>query len=270
MLWHVPSLSTVGVRTCLGKFETPVQGLRHLTSCWQDCWYLTCSMCSCCLITHVYFMYFWIILLYTISILSLGGTARSATVIYAFLCYYYYYYYCLCCGWHERMTALNLSDVTSNFLPLKRVCNCWLIQYSSLNTWVYFWYIQTKFHFVILCHPQTQVSIDFYVTTILLVYVLSILPQPTLHVFRRLYFRASLRTRYCLQLFHLTSSCLHRTVIIDFSNVHTNLYEGAVPWLRRLVAGLSPRRPEFDPGSVYVGLLVDKVALGQVFPPVPL
>jgi hypothetical protein len=38
----------------------------------------------------------------------------------------------------------------------------------------------------------------------------------------------------------------------------------AVPCLRRLVAGLSPRRPGFDPGSVLVGFVVDKVALGQV------
>jgi hypothetical protein len=42
----------------------------------------------------------------------------------------------------------------------------------------------------------------------------------------------------------------------------------AVPWLRRLVAGLSPRRHGFDPGSVRVGFVVDKVALGQVFLPV--
>jgi hypothetical protein len=41
----------------------------------------------------------------------------------------------------------------------------------------------------------------------------------------------------------------------------------AVPWLRRLVAGLSPRRFGFDPGSVHVGFVVDKVALGQVFSP---
>jgi hypothetical protein len=40
----------------------------------------------------------------------------------------------------------------------------------------------------------------------------------------------------------------------------------AVPWLRRLVAGLSPRRPGFDRGPVHVGCVVDKVALGQVFP----
>jgi hypothetical protein len=36
--------------------------------------------------------------------------------------------------------------------------------------------------------------------------------------------------------------------------------------LRRLVAGLPPRRTEFDSESVHVGFVVDKVALGQVFP----
>jgi hypothetical protein len=40
---------------------------------------------------------------------------------------------------------------------------------------------------------------------------------------------------------------------------------GAVPWLKRLVAGLSPRRPGFAPGSILVGFVVDKVALGQVY-----
>jgi hypothetical protein len=40
----------------------------------------------------------------------------------------------------------------------------------------------------------------------------------------------------------------------------------AVPWLRRLAASLSPRRPRFDPGSVHVGFVMGKVALGQVFP----
>jgi hypothetical protein len=40
----------------------------------------------------------------------------------------------------------------------------------------------------------------------------------------------------------------------------------AVPWLRRLVVGLQPRRPGFDPGSVHVGFVMDKVTLGQVFP----
>jgi hypothetical protein len=36
----------------------------------------------------------------------------------------------------------------------------------------------------------------------------------------------------------------------------------AVSWLRRLVAGLSPRRPGFTPA--HVGFVVDKVVLGQV------
>ena len=40
----------------------------------------------------------------------------------------------------------------------------------------------------------------------------------------------------------------------------------AVPRLRRLVASLSSRRPGFDPGSVHVEFVVDKVAVGQVFP----
>jgi hypothetical protein len=39
-----------------------------------------------------------------------------------------------------------------------------------------------------------------------------------------------------------------------------------VPWLRSLVAGLSPRRPELAPGSIHVGFVVDRVALGHVFP----
>jgi len=37
------------------------------------------------------------------------------------------------------------------------------------------------------------------------------------------------------------------------------------PWLRRLVAGLSQRTPGFDPRSVYMRFVVDKVTLGQVF-----
>jgi hypothetical protein len=39
----------------------------------------------------------------------------------------------------------------------------------------------------------------------------------------------------------------------------------AMPWLRRSVAGFSPRRPGFAPGSVHVEFVVDKVALGQIF-----
>jgi hypothetical protein len=39
-----------------------------------------------------------------------------------------------------------------------------------------------------------------------------------------------------------------------------------MPWLGRVIAGLSMRKPGFDPGSVHVGFVVDKVALGLVFP----
>jgi hypothetical protein len=45
-----------------------------------------------------------------------------------------------------------------------------------------------------------------------------------------------------------------------------NKLHAAVPWPRRLVAGVSPRRPGLDPGSVHVEFVVDKVALGQVYP----
>jgi hypothetical protein len=38
-----------------------------------------------------------------------------------------------------------------------------------------------------------------------------------------------------------------------------------VPQLRWLVAGFTPRQPEFDPRSSHVGFVVDKVALWQVF-----
>jgi hypothetical protein len=38
-----------------------------------------------------------------------------------------------------------------------------------------------------------------------------------------------------------------------------------MPWLRRLVTGLPPRRSGFAPGSVHVGFVVDRVAMGQVF-----
>ena len=38
----------------------------------------------------------------------------------------------------------------------------------------------------------------------------------------------------------------------------------AVSWLRRLVAGLSPRRPGFDPRSIYVRFVLKSVELRQV------
>ena len=39
----------------------------------------------------------------------------------------------------------------------------------------------------------------------------------------------------------------------------------AVPCLRLLVAGLSPRSPGFDPRSDHVGFMMDEVALPQPF-----
>jgi hypothetical protein len=39
----------------------------------------------------------------------------------------------------------------------------------------------------------------------------------------------------------------------------------AVPLLRLLISGLSPRRTRFAPGSVHAGYIMDKVALGQAF-----
>jgi len=39
----------------------------------------------------------------------------------------------------------------------------------------------------------------------------------------------------------------------------------AIPWLKRLVYGLSLCRPGFNLRPVLVGCMVDKVALGQVF-----
>jgi hypothetical protein len=38
-----------------------------------------------------------------------------------------------------------------------------------------------------------------------------------------------------------------------------------VAWLRRLATGLPLQRPWFDPGSFYLGFVVEKMALGQVF-----
>jgi hypothetical protein len=44
------------------------------------------------------------------------------------------------------------------------------------------------------------------------------------------------------------------------------MHTKAVPYLRRLVAGFPPRRTGLEPMSVYVGFVVNKVAVGQAFP----
>jgi hypothetical protein len=66
----------------------------------------------------------------------------------------------------------------------------------------------------------------------------------------------------------LLRDCARPNVLLTVFHVNTRLtHDMAVPWLRRLVAGLSPRRPGFDSESVHVEFVVDKVTLGQVFPP---
>jgi hypothetical protein len=57
--------------------------------------------------------------------------------------------------------------------------------------------------------------------------------------------------------------------MVDYCNIIREivlLSQASVAWHRRLVAGLSRRRPAFDLASVHMGFLVDKVTLGQVFP----
>jgi hypothetical protein len=50
-------------------------------------------------------------------------------------------------------------------------------------------------------------------------------------------------------------------------SVHRTKCHTTVPLLKQFVACLSRRRPGFDLGSIHVGFVVDKVALGQVFFP---
>jgi hypothetical protein len=43
-----------------------------------------------------------------------------------------------------------------------------------------------------------------------------------------------------------------------------HLPKGTVPWLRPLVSGQSPQCPDFDPGPVFIGFVVDEVAPEQL------
>jgi hypothetical protein len=80
------------------------------------------------------------------------------------------------------------------------------------------------------------------------------------------YDRLFLENLYRTKLPHLSRRNNHTQEFSPNESILTNRNTSlAVPWLRSLVAGLSPRRPVFAPGSVHVGLVVDKVALGQVF-----
>jgi hypothetical protein len=51
----------------------------------------------------------------------------------------------------------------------------------------------------------------------------------------------------------------------ELFSIHTAQQVKAMPQLRGLVARMLPQRPGFDPRSVHVRFLVDKVALGQIF-----
>jgi hypothetical protein len=78
-----------------------------------------------------------------------------------------------------------------------------------------------------------------------------------------------LEIRFILTFSNLTHAFIIFACFISFfffaNAVSTGACVRAVPWLRRLVAGLSPRIPVFAPGSVNVGFVVVNVALGQVF-----
>jgi len=55
---------------------------------------------------------------------------------------------------------------------------------------------------------------------------------------------------------------------ISLNMIQISHYLPAALWLSRLVASLSPRRSGFNPRSVQVRFVVDRVVLGQVFLPV--
>ena len=50
------------------------------------------------------------------------------------------------------------------------------------------------------------------------------------------------------------------------ASTRLNVFALVLQWLSRLANGLSPRRPGFSPGSVYVRFLVDGMALRQFSP----
>jgi hypothetical protein len=91
-------------------------------------------------------------------------------------------------------------------------------------------------------------------------------------IYLRRYYRVDqhryLHRRENLKSHHLTTLLCDLTIQLFNSLNPTNYLPvstvplQAVPLLRRLVVGLSPRRPGFTPMSVHVAFVVDKVALG--------
>jgi hypothetical protein len=69
----------------------------------------------------------------------------------------------------------------------------------------------------------------------------------------------------CMHVCHYVCmhACMYVCMYVEYVCMYVCMYEckyvcvyvGAVPWLRRLVAGLPPRRPGFDAGSVHVGFV---------------
>lgn len=75
---------------------------------------------------------------------------------------------------------------------------------------------------------------------------------------------------YSLRVFLAYGRCTQRGFrIISHEVIHT-AYETklisrrSMPWLRRLVAGVSPHRPGFNRRPVHVGFVVDRVNLGRL------
>jgi hypothetical protein len=56
-----------------------------------------------------------------------------------------------------------------------------------------------------------------------------------------------------------------KNVSILWRFLNTNNIFPRTPWLKQLVAGLSPQRPKFYPNAGYVWVVVDKLALAQAF-----
>ena len=72
----------------------------------------------------------------------------------------------------------------------------------------------------------------------------------------------SVSSQHCDQ--HSLPVCTVSHDIHSFVPASCNSRLNAVPWPRRSVAGLSMKRTWFDPKSVYVRSVVEKVALGQI------
>jgi hypothetical protein len=56
-------------------------------------------------------------------------------------------------------------------------------------------------------------------------------------------------------------TCPPETMVTAYNTIR---HHKPLPWLRRLVAGVSLRRPGLPPVSVHMGFVADNVALGQV------